>query len=174
MRLRRTQKADLQNSAPTSTYGEGPLPVHHHRARVRTMISACFIAVFLALVSTQRLRRDHLPTTYAVCSREHNAIYTVDLNTPNVQCVVVSNDLIVDRGSVEEIRSRKGDKDTTGHPSQLFYWPWTKLVRSGTKMYYLEPGEAMYPGFADAGQVSGYFGEDGSVRMSANHYLAIS
>lgn len=149
MRLRRTERKGY-NGVTTSTHGEGPLPVHHYRARVRTMISACFIGVVLALASTQRLRRDHLPATYAVCSRERNAIYTVDLNAPNVQCVVVSNDLIVDRGSVEEIRSRRGDQDTTGRWSQLLYWPWTKLVRSGTKIYYLEPGEAMYPGFADA------------------------
>lgn len=113
------------------------------------MMGACFIGIVLALVSTQSLGHARLPNTYAVCSREHNAIYTVDLGVPNVQCVVVSKDLVADRGSIDEIRRRWGDKDAAGH-SWRRYGPWEGLFRSGVKMYYLEPGEAMFPGFTDA------------------------
>jgi hypothetical protein len=147
MRLRRAQQKGHGYSVPTSAYG--PLSVHHHRARVRAMMSACFIGIIVALVSIQSLRRARLPATYAICSREHNAIYTVDSNAPNVQCIMVSKKLIADRGSIEEIRSRWGDKNTAG-PSWRRYGPWARFIGSGMKIYYLEPGEAVYPGFADA------------------------
>lgn len=149
LRLRRAQRKGY--AAPTSIHGDRPLSVHHYRARVRTLISACIIGVVLALVSAQRLRSSHLPSTYAVCSREHNSIYTVDLNEPTIQCVVVSNDLVADRGSEGEIRSRWEDQNRDlAKPLSRLRWPWTRFFRFGVRIYYLEPGEAMYPGFADA------------------------
>lgn len=125
--------------------------VHHFRGRVRAVVSACFIGVILALTSSTRSKAKYLPDTYAVCSRgETHAIYTVDQSSPTVACVVVSGDVLVDRGSLVDIRRKWGDKDTTGPATQSYgLADWVK-PKDGVKIYYLQPGEAMYPGLADA------------------------
>jgi hypothetical protein len=41
-----------------------------------------------------------LPESYALCSRDQRGVYTVDQNNPNVQCIVVNNEWIVDRGTL--------------------------------------------------------------------------
>jgi hypothetical protein len=120
------------------------------RGRVRAIVSAIVIGVVLAISCSTTSRRHRPPTTYAVCSSQLTSlIYTVDAQETaptTVECLVVSNDRIIDRGSQAHIRRVWGDKDTIIPPSSV-----NPLVpKGGVKIYHLRDGEAMYPGFADA------------------------
>lgn len=154
MRIRRVPprqpKADDNDSpsvAGASAVRGAPPSAHYYRGRVRAIISACFIGVLLVLTSSQRSKQRRLPLTYAVCSRENEGIYTVDDSLPNVPCIVISDDVIADRGPLNEIRRHWGDKDTTGPAIEPLS---PDVPKSGTKIYFLGAGEALYPGFADA------------------------
>ncbi|KAF8317980.1 hypothetical protein DL93DRAFT_2110170 [Clavulina sp. PMI_390] len=136
------------NGASDHPVDSQSLSAHHQRGRVRAIISACFIGILFLLVSSKRARHARLPIIYAVCAKEGAQIYTVDAENSNVACIVVSDDIIVDRGSLKDVRRRWGDRDTTGpaiEPADPANNP-----RSGTKIFYLRPGEALYPGFTDA------------------------
>lgn len=157
---RRTNKSRPRNYSS----GEDSIPplhsVHHYRGRVRAIITACFIGVILALTSSRSRSKSprQLPETYAICSHKDSlgAIYTIDNSLPNVDCVVVRGNTIVDRGSVEDVRRVWGDRDTTGPPTYAVNygfgrWKWgVSTPKTGTKVYFLKSGEALYPGFVDA------------------------
>jgi hypothetical protein len=45
------------------------------------------------------VRGNDAPGLYAICSREGNQIYTSELDTPQIQCVLVNNDTIIGLGA---------------------------------------------------------------------------
>lgn len=47
-----------------------------------------------------------VPTSYALCSRDGDNIYTVDSSAPVAQCLVVRDGLFVDVGSLGQSRPR--------------------------------------------------------------------
>lgn len=117
------------------------------RGRTHALLSALGIAIFLLIYKKTSTSR--LPQTYAICSRhESSRIYTVDEAHPAVDCVVISKSFITDIGSLEYVRSRWGDAAVTG-PGTLSSGQGPS-PKAGIKIKYLEPGQAMYPGFADA------------------------
>jgi hypothetical protein len=60
-----------------------------------------YVAVAASWLLSHKLAQPTpLAGVYALCSREGAKIYTVDSKLPNVQCVVVHNSTIVDRGSL--------------------------------------------------------------------------
>lgn len=133
---------------PTATPAPAPFraAVHRSRGRLHALFSAVCIAVFLLLF--QHSSNKTLPATYAICSNPSvpTLIYTVDPDAPIVECIVVRNALIEDRGSLEHIRKRWGDKNLSGPPSS----PNPLAPKSGILIKFLKKGQAMYPGFTDA------------------------
>ncbi|KAI0320766.1 amidohydrolase family-domain-containing protein [Amylostereum chailletii] len=65
-------------------------------------------AIFSALCLLFYVRRgQYLPHAYALCTRDGSArIYTVDPVTPQVQCLVVQGQTIIDTGSLEDVYRR--------------------------------------------------------------------
>ncbi|KAG8908920.1 hypothetical protein FRB99_000023 [Tulasnella sp. 403] len=115
------------------------------RSRVHVVLSTIFIGLILAVV--QRSSKPvPLPDTWALCSKEGSAIYTVDETRPTVECIVTHKERIMDWGTSKEVRDRWGDKDITGPvPGAPFF-----SAKTGLKFMYLKKGQAAFPGFADA------------------------
>lgn len=117
------------------------------RGRTHALLSALGIAIFLLIYKRNSTHR--LPPTYAVCSKVNSSqIYTVDDASPTVECVVISNSFVADAGTLDYVRHRWGDAGVTG-PGTLSSGGGPS-PKAGVKIKYLESGQAMYPGFADA------------------------
>ncbi|KAG7566902.1 hypothetical protein FFLO_01403 [Filobasidium floriforme] len=76
---------------------------------------------------------------YAICSREGNQIYTSELDTPQVQCVLVNNDTIIGLGAQALVEETAASLESDSNPS-------TKDLQ----VYYLPESGIMTPGFTDS------------------------
>ncbi|KAG8970114.1 hypothetical protein FRC03_011132 [Tulasnella sp. 419] len=115
------------------------------QSRVYVLLSAALITTFIALFN--RSSSQALPDSWALCSKGHGQIYTVDDRNPTIECIVINDGIIVDSGSIKDIRKRWGDRDTTGPVSTA---PRTQSYKTGLKIKFLKLGQAAYPGFTDA------------------------
>ncbi|EIW76728.1 hypothetical protein CONPUDRAFT_139452 [Coniophora puteana RWD-64-598 SS2] len=80
---------------------------------------------------------------YTICS-SNGAIYTVNPDLPNVQCILVKDSVIADVGNLEDISAR--------HQSlaeSILPWP-INLLRSSPPIKYINSTSAIVPGLADA------------------------
>jgi hypothetical protein len=128
-----------------------PVYPHTAKSRIQTVLSAVLILVFLAFY--KRRYPQELPDTWALCSRPPKSlIYTVDERNALVECLVTHKDVIVDTGTLADIRRRWGQKDTLGPPSTIFSTSKgsPNVPKEGLKVIFLKDGEAAYPGFHDA------------------------
>ncbi len=73
-------------------------PRTHLLTRLLYVTSVILSMLCLAYVSGRE--RTPLPDAYALCSRSGAHIYTVDLDHPRVQCMVVQGSHIVDVGAI--------------------------------------------------------------------------
>lgn len=81
-----------------------------------------------------------VPIKYGICSRE-GRIYVSSTRT--TECLVVHRDQIEFKGTLEETRTRYGDKDTFG---SIAVWPGKVSKKAGLKIFYLRPNFVAYPG----------------------------
>ncbi|KDQ11232.1 hypothetical protein BOTBODRAFT_35533 [Botryobasidium botryosum FD-172 SS1] len=119
-----------------------PPPPGRGQGRLHAFLSAIVIFTLLFLY---RRPSSTLPSSWALCSRDH-LIYTV-AEPAQVECIVVHDGEIVDSGSAQDIKERWEKRN--GFESK----PETKdfgLDSKNLKIKWLKPGQAAYPGFADA------------------------
>ena len=80
----------LSNARPRTSWAKVMLAV--------TLVAAYYAA--LPFVWRYFERGDAEGTTYAVCTREADGVYTVDARNTATQCVVVKDEVVADTGSV--------------------------------------------------------------------------
>ena len=114
------------------------------RSRVRTLLSALCIGIFLVY---SRLKAPAgLPETYGLCASEGGKIYTVDSAASEVECIIVSGANVVDSGDLAHIKRKWGD----GVPTGLSVLRNPLSSYAGTPLFFLQKGQAVYPGFTDS------------------------
>ncbi|TFK44572.1 amidohydrolase family-domain-containing protein [Crucibulum laeve] len=93
-----------------------------------------FLAVLGLSLCYRWLRKD-LPhpsdTTYAICSKEGNKIYTVDEHNTQQQCVVVHRGYIVETGSLQDIKGLRKSLPYIGAALNIRYIPDGSIVVPG-------------------------------------------
>ncbi|QRW06260.1 amidohydrolase family protein [Ceratobasidium sp. AG-Ba] len=115
------------------------------RGRIQAIISAIAIALLMLVLRSSKGKG--LPEAYALCSAHgEKNVWTVNEGPPRAECLVVSGKFIADVGSVDDIRRRWGDRATTG---PVIGAPEISR-KSGLRFIFLQPGQAVYPGFQDA------------------------
>lgn len=97
----------------------------------------------------------HKPGThsldYAVCST-NRTIYTVDLDLPNVQCIVVHDSLISDTGDLEDVTLRWRDRWWSEIPlAGVIHLPWPfNFLEPSLSVINIPPDSIIVPGLTDA------------------------
>ncbi|GAA5914367.1 amidohydrolase [Sporobolomyces salmoneus] len=98
------------------------------------VIPCVLLALYLFSRSTST---PSLGSHYAVCTRERDGVITMSKDSPlRTQCLVVANGKIGGTGTIEEVRKKWGDRDTTGN--------------DGIKIVWMKKGETVLPGLIDA------------------------
>ncbi|KIK37222.1 hypothetical protein CY34DRAFT_776606 [Suillus luteus UH-Slu-Lm8-n1] len=115
-----------------------------------------FLALLVALgVTGATVTWHHKPEThsldYAVCST-NRTIYTVDLDLPNVQCIVVHDSLISDTGDLEDITLRWRDRWWSEIPlAGVLHLPWPfNFLEPSLRVINIQPDSIVVPGLTDA------------------------
>lgn len=97
----------------------------------------------------------HKPEThsldYAVCST-NRTIYTVDVDLPNVQCIVVHDSLISDTGDLEDVTLRWRDRWWSEIPlAGVIHLPWPfNFLEPSLRVINIPPDSIIVPGLTDA------------------------
>lgn len=97
----------------------------------------------------------HKPEThsldYAVCST-NRTIYTVDVDLPNVQCIVVHDSLISDTGDLEDVTLRWRDRWWSEIPlAGVIHLPWPfNFLEPSLRVIHIPPDSIIVPGLTDA------------------------
>lgn len=97
----------------------------------------------------------HKPEThsldYAVCST-NRTIYTVDLDLPNIQCIVVHDSLISDTGDLEDVTLRWRDRWWSEIPlAGVIHLPWPfNFLEPSLSVINIPPDSIIVPGLTDA------------------------
>ncbi|EKM80842.1 hypothetical protein AGABI1DRAFT_112574 [Agaricus bisporus var. burnettii JB137-S8] len=82
-------------------------------------------------------------SSYALCSREGDFIYTVDQNNTNVQCVVVQGAHISHTGSLSDLTGHSSSYPILGAIAQVF-------ARPSLEIRFIPPGSIVVPGVSDS------------------------
>ncbi|KAI5898555.1 uncharacterized protein SCHCODRAFT_02612450 [Schizophyllum commune H4-8] len=85
----------LPNARPRTNWAKVTLAV--------TLVAAYYAS--LPFIWRYLDRGDAEGTTYAVCTREADGVYTVDAQNTATQCVVVSDEVVADTGSLDFVKS---------------------------------------------------------------------
>lgn len=97
----------------------------------------------------------HKPEThsldYAVCST-NRTIYTVDVDLPNVQCIVVHDSLISDTGDLEDVTLRWRNRWWSEIPlAGVIHLPWPfNFLEPSLRVINIPPDSIIVPGLTDA------------------------
>ncbi|KDR75392.1 hypothetical protein GALMADRAFT_123246 [Galerina marginata CBS 339.88] len=115
-------------SGPTDDSKDGDKPAcdangHASSHGARSRWALLFGVVSVALGCYLTLDSEHaaitLPETYAICSKQNNKVYTVDVKDSQTQCIVVDGAYVVDTGSLESIRRNWSKASDMGENKEL-------------------------------------------------------
>ncbi|KAG6862307.1 hypothetical protein C0995_016005 [Termitomyces sp. Mi166 len=117
---------------------------HVYKATAPTRLSPQLLLTSVALLLSVFVFVDprsfrNPPVSYALCSKEGNKVYTVDVDNSQTQCIVVVGAFIADRGSLSDITER-----------------WNKfsldklIFRRPLEVRFIKPGAIILPGLSDS------------------------
>lgn len=135
-----SDKPTPAKAAPVSG-GTRPSPkTPHLGSRVRVVLFAVPLLFGWAVIYNRRFSpaTQLLPPTYALCSSPHQLqIYTLVPARPWVECLVVRDGKLAHVGSLEDVRTQYGDRQTLGG-------------KDGIKMFRMKRGQMAMPGLIDS------------------------
>lgn len=112
---------------------------------------ALLVALGVAGATVTRHKPETHSLDYAVCST-NRTIYTVDVDLPNVQCIVVHDSLISDTGDLEDVTLRWRDRWWSEIPlAGVIHLPWPfNFLEPSLRVINIPPDSIIVPGLTDA------------------------
>ncbi|KAF5326133.1 hypothetical protein D9611_000139 [Ephemerocybe angulata] len=117
-------------------------PTSTSTGSVGTRLKSLVVLSVLAGISGILFR--HNPSSYAVCSSNDQAIYTVDSTKPQVQCILISGSRIQSTGFLDDIIKSRSP----------YTQPFTNflqgVLRQDLPIHYIPEGSIVVPGLSDS------------------------
>ncbi|KDQ57712.1 hypothetical protein JAAARDRAFT_35398 [Jaapia argillacea MUCL 33604] len=109
----------------------------------KTIVLVLLGSVLISLVLVSyRSSTKTLPESYALCSHEEDGIYTVDGEDSRVQCLVVHQAQVFDRGSLDDVKLRWKNAVKRGQV--------TDASSANLEIRFINPGSIVVPGLSDS------------------------
>lgn len=114
-------------------------------SRTRILLLAFPVLLGWYVIIKRRTTTPPLPSRYAICSHVKSgpSIYTVDSNNTIIECLVISKGLIIDRGSIEDVRTNWGDSEMRGTEHTGLK---SEKGEEGIKIIRIKPNQSILPG----------------------------
>ncbi|KAH8119350.1 amidohydrolase family-domain-containing protein [Phellopilus nigrolimitatus] len=153
---RKSPKAHLDNgiavtaSAKGHTNSGNPVvksSISCNRARLLVILAGSALLATASWMYTSSVEDDALQESYALCSPNGRAIYTVDDNNSKVQCLLVHNDRILETGSFDEVTEKW---DTTRKQQTVLNAELQTAVKVPLRIKYIPTGSIVVPGMSDS------------------------
>ncbi|GAA6019489.1 hypothetical protein JCM11491_000974 [Sporobolomyces phaffii] len=141
MSLRRRKPAaapEIETHSPDEvTKRRTPSAAPRRSPKLRRLVFGIPFVILSLYLFSKSSTSPELGSDYAVCTRNKDGIVTMDEQSQlRTQCVVVKDWKLADTGTIEQVRTRWGDKDTAGN--------------GGIKIVWTRKGETILPGLIDA------------------------
>ncbi|KAH8119361.1 amidohydrolase family-domain-containing protein [Phellopilus nigrolimitatus] len=164
---RRSPRAQIANGTTMTASAEGHTnygnPIvktspPYNRARSLVILAGSILLATASWMHTTSVEDDTLPESYALCSPDGRAIYTVDDNDSKVQCLLVHGDRIFETGSLSEVTEKWIMKKQELHDAELAAFEVPLNIK------YIPTGSIVVPGMSDS---HGHTLEYGASRLLA-------